>query len=103
MKIKFTKIDKLKSHIDDQIIEDVLHPGIALLYGQAKSFKSIFATSLSKSISDASIESFVKRHIYQQGLVIYFALDDGDETISNRFDGLDNISFFKSFINSALT
>ena len=92
MKIEFTRIEKMNSQIDDQIIEDILHPGIALLYGQAKSFKSIFATSLSKSISDVLIQYFVRRSINKHGNVIYFALDDRDETIASRFNDLENIS-----------
>lgn len=67
MKIEFTRIEKMNSQIDDYIIEDVLHPGIALLYGQAKSFKSIFATSLSKSVSDVLIQLFIRRSIKRHG------------------------------------
>lgn len=92
MKIEFTRIEKMNSHIDDQIIEDILHPGIALLYGQAKSFKSIFATSLSKCISDVLIQAFIRRSIKRHGSVLYLSLDDRDETIYQRFKDLDNIS-----------
>lgn len=91
MKLEFTKIEKLNAEIDDQIVEDLLHPGIAMLYGKEKSYKSMFATSISKSISDVLIQVFIRRSIKRHGKVIYFALDDRGRTIMKRFSGLDNI------------
>ena len=91
MKLEFTKIEKLNAEIDDQIVEDLLHPGIAMLYGKEKSYKSMFATSISKSISDVLIQVFIRRSIKRHGKVIYFALDDRGRTIMKRFSSLDNI------------
>ena len=91
VKLEFTKIEKLNAEIDDQIIEDLLHPGIAMLYGKEKSYKSMFATSISKCISDVLIQVFIRRSIKRHGKVIYFALDDRGRTIMQRFSGLENI------------
>lgn len=96
VKLEFTKIEKLNAEIDDQIIEDLLHPGIAMLYGKEKSYKSMFATSISKSISDVLIQVFIRRSIKRHGRVIYFALDDRGRTILQRFGGLENILIMDS-------
>lgn len=96
VKLEFTKIEKLNAEIDDQIIHNLLHPGIAMLYGKEKSYKSMFATSISKCISDVLIQVFIRRSIKRHGSVIYFALDDRGRTISKRFSDLENIYIMDS-------
>lgn len=70
-------------------IEGICPEGITILYANAKTGKSLFARSLAQAVVSAVIEGesdFLGFKINCTGPIIYFALDDTTNDITDRFN-----------------
>lgn len=84
---------KLSNYQQNDIIQGICPVGLTLLFGPEKVGKSLLVRSLSLSVNDGS-QTFLDYSILRKGNVVYFALDDSETTLHNRFDEFSNDSNF---------
>lgn len=69
----------------EDIIKGICPVGLTLLFGPEKVGKSLLIRSLTMSLCDES-SHFLEYPIMRTGNVVYFALDDSENTLHTRFD-----------------
>lgn len=82
-----------KTNQKEDIIKGICPVGLTLLFGPEKVGKSLLVRSLSLALVDGS-QKFLEYKISRRGNVVYFALDDSETTLHNRFDDTIFSNFF---------
>lgn len=77
----------------EDIIEGICPVGITLFFAKQKSGKSLLARSLAIAFCNHEDE-FLSYKINGNKNLIYFALDDSEKTLHNRFDDLNGFNNF---------
>lgn len=79
------EFSNLKSEQKEDIIEGICPVGLTLLFGPEKVGKSLLTRSLIVSLCNDSTH-FLQYPILRKGNIVYFALDDSENTLHARFD-----------------